>query len=133
MKMMKTCLIAFLCCQSVTGFAATNEQSRSEIDARHHARGTNGTTIYGVTYGDRETVAVSSIGTNRTSIAAKLGPPYPVSDRYVSEGGTYFDIHDTFEARWWVTYSHDDKPLKIERAAIVKDAEANKMSEGIRK
>jgi hypothetical protein len=128
MKKMIMGIAGLLCLQSGVGYAATNEHTRAEIGARHVAAGKDGKG-YGAIYAEWEIVPLLSIGTNKTRIAAKLGPPYPVSDRYVPEGGTYSETHDTFEARWRITYSHDDRPLTIERALIVKDAEANKASE----
>jgi len=101
--------------------------SRAEIAARHLIAVTDGSTSYILaTYGDREVVPLHRIGTNRTGIAARFGPPYPASDRAVPRGGTYEDIHDTFDARWYVTCSHDGRPIKVERRGIVRDAEANR-------
>lgn len=106
--------------------------SRAEIDARHIATLPDGKSGIGATYAEREVVPLNLVGRNRAEVAVALGPPYLVSDRFVSEGGTYEEIHDTFDARWHVTYSDRDQLLKVEKASIIRDAQANKAMEATR-
>ncbi len=124
---MKYILFTLLACALFAGCAQTGKvHSRAEIGARHVATLPDGKSGIGATYAEREVVPLRLVGTNRTEVAMSLGPPYPVSDRVVPEGGTYEEIHDTFDARWYVTYSDKTQLLKVEKASIIRDAQANK-------
>ena len=123
---MQYTLVTFLASTLLVDCAQTGKvHSRAEIEARHAATLADGKTGIVATYADREVVPLRLVGTNRTEVATSLGPPYPVSDRFVPEGGTYEDIHDTFDARWYVTYSDGDQPLRVENSRIIRDAQAN--------
>ena len=109
------------------GYAEADSHTRAEIATRHAVTGANGT-IYMAIYAHRQDAALDSIGINRTEIAKALGPPYPINRVWVTGAGPE-EIHDTFWARWYVTYSDDGRPVKVERAAIMKDARANQAAQ----
>jgi hypothetical protein len=124
---MKYVLITLLASALLVGCTQTGKvYSRAEIAARHSATLVERKSSIGATYAEREVVPLRHVGTNRTEVAASLGPAYPVSDRFVPEGGTDEEIHDTFDARWYVTYSDRGQLLKVEKTSIIRDAKANK-------
>jgi hypothetical protein len=125
MKMMSSLLTAVLLAASAD--ADTNVHTRAEIAARHAVAGTNGT-VYGAIYAHRQTVALHTVGTNHVEIAKALGPPYPINAVWLPNE-THEEIHDTYDARWYVTYSNDGRPVTVERAAIIKDAKANQAAQ----
>ena len=109
------------------------EHSRQEILARHSLSSDGNTDL--AAYGDRENVSLEKLGNSAHEIAETLGPPHQVNDRAASPEGIYVEIHDTYDARWYVTYSQDvapvqtgallfpvDQVIKIERQKIVMDA-----------
>ena len=107
--------------------ADTNVLTRAEIAARHAVAGTKGT-VYGATYAHRQTVVLHTVGTNHVEIAKALGPPYPINAVW-SPTEPHEEIHDTYDARWYVTYSNDGRPVKVERSAIIKEAMANQAAQ----
>ncbi|NQT93429.1 MAG: hypothetical protein HQ559_11765 [Lentisphaerae bacterium] len=116
--------------------AQEREYSRAAIAMRHGIvvpHGKTGGRRYQATYAKREIVPLHLVGTNGAEIAATLGRTTTmVGDRYVPDGGTYEEVHLAFDAVWYVTYSHDGQPVKIERAIILRDAQANKTLEDAR-
>jgi hypothetical protein len=124
---MRYLFMFFMALMLLVGTAAVDkEHTQAEIRARHAAVCIDGKTWKLATYAEREVVPIRLVGANRAEIATSLGPPYPVSDRFVPEGGTYEEIYDTFDARWYVTYSDKNQPLKVEKTKITRDAQENK-------